>query len=132
MSADINTNKNRSWKPWEPWEEEFIRKWYGKMPRKKIARYLNRTIPSLNEHAGRLGLRKKRQPNLRHRKYNLERAGINYKFVLPEENWPIVEHFLASFCRYAVIANKTGKKLDVRKFMNEYVKAYARKEVGLV
>jgi len=57
-----NTNKNRSWKPWEPWEDEFMRSWYGKMPRKKIARHLSRTIPALNGRALKLGLRNKKPP----------------------------------------------------------------------
>jgi hypothetical protein len=121
-----NTNKNRSWKPWEPWEEEFVCRWYGKMPTKKIAAHLGRTANAVRQkvHTIHFGYRDKM--------YSLKNAGVSYKFVLPEESWPTVEHFLASFCRYAVAAESVGKKLDVRKFMDEYMKAYARKDVELV
>ncbi len=50
----------------------------------------------------------------------------SYKKVLPEEKWPLVEHFLQTFCRYANIAEACGHKLDVSKFMSEYVWAFTR------
>ena len=62
VNTNNNVNTNRRWKPWEPWEDEFMRSWYGKMPREKIARHLGRTVPSLNSRALKLGLRNKKPP----------------------------------------------------------------------
>jgi hypothetical protein len=53
----------------------------------------------------------------------------SYKSVLPREKWPVIENFLAAFCRYAGEAEKTGRVLDVYVFMSEYRKIYGKKEV---
>jgi len=62
-------------------------------------------------------------------KYTFVRnSSLHYKEVLPPEKWPIVENFLAAFCRYALVAEKAGRKLDVRVFIDEYAKIYRRRE----
>lgn len=47
------------------WTEEkliYLRENWGKLPRAEIARYLDCTIQSANNKAGRLGLRRKKEP----------------------------------------------------------------------
>ena len=51
-------------------------------------------------------------------------AGVSYKKVLPPEKWPLIEHFLASFCGLAMKADETGEKVDVNKFIKEYMQIY--------
>jgi hypothetical protein len=72
-----------------------------------------------------------RKQDLRH-KYSFIRAGVSYKEVIPPEKWPRMEHFLASFCRYALLAEKAGRKLNVDLFLSEYRKIYARKDVAMI
>jgi hypothetical protein len=52
-------------KPWtKPWTDEeltFLRENWGKLPRAELARRLNRSIPSINDKAGTLGLRRKKE-----------------------------------------------------------------------
>ena len=66
-------------------------------------------------------------------KYTFVRnEGKYYKNVLPPEKWPLVENFLAAFCRYALIAEKAGRKLDVSVFIDEYAKIYRQQEVEML
>jgi hypothetical protein len=51
---------------------------------------------------------------------------------LPPEKWPLVEHFLAAFSRYAQIAEAAGKSLDVNYFLIEYKKIYVKKDVAAI
>lgn|GEM_PF-5426144 len=98
--------------------------WYGKVPLKRISVHLGRSASAVSQHALVLGIRKKRSPKIKQNKYRLISAGVNYKYVLPEESWPQIEHFLASFCKYALVAEVAKRKIDVSLFLKEYVKAY--------
>lgn len=76
--------------------------------------------------------KKEKDPRDSRHKYRFIRAGVSYKEVIPPEKWPLMEHFLISFCRYARIAESFGKKLNVEIFLREYVKAYSREDVAVL
>ena len=47
---------------WQPWEDEFLHKNYNDMTNKQLSEQLNRSIPSINGRALKLGLREPKPP----------------------------------------------------------------------
>lgn len=122
--------------PWTPKQEEMLEDLYykGYIP-EVMAEYIPKSASAIRAKMERMikeGLLNKnryRQMEEKDAKYKFVSAGISYKKALPEENWPRMEHFLASFCRHARIAEKTKEELDVSLFLSEYMKLYSKKDI---
>ncbi len=106
---------------WTDAERELLCEQYKRRPPGEIAAVLDRTEKAIIEQAYHLGIigrvreyRRRKAPQL------LSRTGVPYKTVIPQEKWPLIQHFLGSLQHYAGRAEDAGVAPDVGAFMAEY------------
>ena len=119
------TEKQRKNTSWPPEKEQYLKNKWGKESVPVIAEKLKKTTGAVRNKACRLGLSRRNKAGGKKEQlyqYDFERGGVSYKKALPPERWPLVEHFLTTFSKYAQIAETAGKSLDVNYFLIEYKK----------
>ena len=124
---------------WTPEQEKVLEDLYykGYIP-EVMAEYIPKSASAIQRKVERMvaegrfapdRFREEKEPEKQKKpwgNYIFVSAGVSYKKVLPPEKWPLIEHFLASFCGLAMKADETGEKVDVNKFIKEYMQIYVK------